>query len=375
MNRLIILGNGFDLAHNLKTSYSDFLKYYWSQVKDNYDDGLIRFKSLHLTKTCYSLQEVEIMKLAANKYTHNTIIFEVQNKFFLKLNRNCSGGNWVDIEMFYYQCLKAHFPAHNLQAIKKLNDEFEAVKLQFESYISHVVNSTENLSDHLVPEMCKIFQPIHDGSKYNFRLLNKLRDKVRMKVEDESSIRTVNERTFQIDPLTSHVHVLNFNYTKTISMYFEALEENQNFRVNYIHGEADNRQNPVVFGFGDERDKFFSDLEDINENEYLRFMKSNAYLQTLNYHNLLNFIESGSYIIEILGHSCGLSDRTLLKTIFENINCVHIFMAYHLRKDGTDNFTDLSLNISRHFDDKIMMRSKVANKRFCDPLPQFLEML
>ena len=31
MNRLILLGNGFDLAHRLKTSYNDFILWYLSQ--------------------------------------------------------------------------------------------------------------------------------------------------------------------------------------------------------------------------------------------------------------------------------------------------------------------------------------------------------
>lgn len=31
MNRLILLGNGFDLAHNLKTSYNDFIKWYFKK--------------------------------------------------------------------------------------------------------------------------------------------------------------------------------------------------------------------------------------------------------------------------------------------------------------------------------------------------------
>ena len=29
MNRLIIIGNGFDMAHGLKTSYMDFINWYW----------------------------------------------------------------------------------------------------------------------------------------------------------------------------------------------------------------------------------------------------------------------------------------------------------------------------------------------------------
>ncbi|WP_406823950.1 AbiH family protein [Pedobacter sp. KACC 23697] len=31
MNRLILIGNGFDLAHQLKTSYNDFIVWYLIQ--------------------------------------------------------------------------------------------------------------------------------------------------------------------------------------------------------------------------------------------------------------------------------------------------------------------------------------------------------
>ena len=31
MNRLILIGNGFDLAHGLKTSYADFIEWYWTR--------------------------------------------------------------------------------------------------------------------------------------------------------------------------------------------------------------------------------------------------------------------------------------------------------------------------------------------------------
>ncbi len=32
MNRLILIGNGFDLSHGLKTSYCDFLKWYIAEA-------------------------------------------------------------------------------------------------------------------------------------------------------------------------------------------------------------------------------------------------------------------------------------------------------------------------------------------------------
>lgn len=32
MNRLVIIGNGFDLAHGLKTSYKDFIRWYLNEI-------------------------------------------------------------------------------------------------------------------------------------------------------------------------------------------------------------------------------------------------------------------------------------------------------------------------------------------------------
>ena len=36
MNRLVIIGNGFDIAHGLKTSYVDFINWYWEQRVDGF---------------------------------------------------------------------------------------------------------------------------------------------------------------------------------------------------------------------------------------------------------------------------------------------------------------------------------------------------
>ena len=34
MNRIVLIGNGFDLAHGLKTSYADFINWYWEQWRN-----------------------------------------------------------------------------------------------------------------------------------------------------------------------------------------------------------------------------------------------------------------------------------------------------------------------------------------------------
>ena len=71
-----------------------------------------------------------------------------------------------------------------------------------------------------------------------------------------------------------------------------------------------------------------------------------------------------------MGHSCGLSDRTLLNTIFEHYYCRSIKVFYHQKEDGTDNYTEIIQNISRHFNDKKLMRTKIVEKTLCEPMPQ-----
>jgi hypothetical protein len=102
--------------------------------------------------------------------------------------------------------------------------------------------------------------------------------------------------------------------------------------------------------------------------KFLENAKSIKYLETPNYRNMLRFINADEYQIFILGHSCGLSDRTLLNTIFEHDNCKSIKLFYHKRPDGTDDWGDVTMNISRCFNDKAKLRERVVNKRDSNPL-------
>ena len=111
----------------------------------------------------------------------------------------------------------------------------------------------------------------------------------------------------------------------------------------------------------------------MNDNECLRHIKSIRYLESDSYRKMLEFIESDSFQIIIMGHSCGLSDRTLLSTLFEHENCVSIKPCYYINKDGIDNHLDIIQNISRNFTDMKLMRDRVVNKTFCEPFVNYKE--
>jgi hypothetical protein len=167
--------------------------------------------------------------------------------------------------------------------------------------------------------------------------------------------------------LPNQIMFLNFNYTKTAELY--SPKGIERFSINQIHGNLDDPKS-IIFGYGDEMDEKYKELEKKNDNLCLSNIKSIKYLESDNYRDVLEFIESEPYQVCIMGHSCGNSDRTLLNTLFEHPNCVSVKPYYHKKKDGTDNYLDLVQNISRNFNDKKLMRDRVVNKTFCQPLTE-----
>lgn len=70
----------------------------------------------------------------------------------------------------------------------------------------------------------------------------------------------------------------------------------------------------------------------------------------------------------IYGHSCGLSDRILLKTIFEHQNCKRIHVAFH---NDIDDYFNKTIEISRHFDKKDEFLKKLQPFNEFLKIPQF----
>ncbi len=127
----------------------------------------------------------------------------------------------------------------------------------------------------------------------------------------------------------------------------------------------------MIFGYGDELDENYKKILNEDDNEFLRNIKSIKYLESNNYRRMLEFIETEPYQIYIMGHSCGNSDRTLLNTLFEHKNCVSIKPYFYQKEDGSDNYLEIVQNICRNFTDMKLMRDRVVNKTYCEPLPQF----
>jgi len=91
----------------------------------------------------------------------------------------------------------------------------------------------------------------------------------------------------------------------------------------------------------------------------------NQYLLTPNYRDLLRFLEKDDFQVFVMGHSCGLSDRTMFKEIFEHEKCKSVRL-FHYNGD----FHDKAINVSKHFSNKGHMRKLIVDRKESDAFPQ-----
>ena len=372
MNRLIIVGNGFDLAHEMKTDYVSFVKNYikasflFAKNNQRFEDEVMTIKkqrgwnSQINVETIENLSEFKVFlspQKSAAQYIfggnedYNDSIpdhefrWQIKNSFIEHLFTKCFDLTWVDIENEYYIELKR---------ILALKDKAEKNKevLQLNLAFRHIISILEKYLLSLKPATV--------NSEY-YHL-----------IEEEIKMNELVEGLIGMNVIPQRTLILNFNYTKTITDYVKNSPKSYDmnkFAVINIHGQLNDASNPIIFGFGDELDKSYQDIEEEKVNGFLNYIKSFWYLKTSNYFDLIKFIDSSIFQVFILGHSCGLSDRTMLNMIFEHNNCRSIKIFYHKTEQG-DNYEKLTQEISRHFFNKGEMRKKIISFDKSSAMPQ-----
>ena len=423
MNRIILIGNGFDLAHGLKTGYKDFIDSYWDEVAvttydkyvdyfrksvvtipDSYNDNLISIRIYNgkasipdrVISSCESHNRYGVLCSSINKLNKSnkrpfSAELKFKNNFFEHISNQCSLVNWGDIENEYYEALKKLLLVEDAQtrsiSVKKLNKEFDAVKGLLEKYLTEVsksvIEAKESITDvfkskisldniavtkrdlfrELVVESALSHQPVSTHPQtYYPHMLETVKEIERKKIR----------QSMGTDFVPDKILLLNFNYTNTAEKLYV---KGGAYEVINIHGELNNKNNPIIFGYGDELDDDYKTIEKLQDNDFLENIKSINYHKTRNYRRLLDFIHSGLYQVFVMGHSCGNSDRTLLNTLFEHDNCVSVKVFYHQIEAGKDDYNNLIRNISRNFNDKARMRDTVVNWEDCSPLVPLAEKL
>ena len=357
MNRLVIVGNGFDLAHGLETKYEHFL--------------LDLFKKALLTSESSSkrIYETKLFKVTCN--IPNKFYEQIQSleNLFDGVNINnpksrspyitrseprraynisfkadwfkelITENNWVDIESAYFKELTKHTlnnDKYNPKFIKNFHESFNVLTEMLRVYMEDVNHKLEGLQEFPKLDIVKkCFNPVSDENFEHF------------------FANTPNKNQL------NKVVFLNFNYTKLLELYLK--ETDMPYPMEYgvlnIHGPLRNEKD-IIFGYGDDTHPKYKELELLDDNEVLSKMKSFQYPTNKTYRHLINFIESDYFDVVVMGHSLGISDRVLLKTIFEIDFCKMITILH--RSENKNDFKKW-IPLSRHFDNKVKMRRKIKD--------------
>lgn len=352
-NRIVLVGNGLDLAMGYPTSYEDFLvatfkvKLMESLDKDVREELYTINRFRHGNPVDFQIQVGQITSIAeVQELCNRNKTLTIHSNLLRESINSLKVQNWVDIELLYFELLTEHIG--KLMHGAPRNKNFGKAK-----GLNHEMDLMTNLLRSYLRSLIKEEAPKVDQSDEGWRTFQR---------ELEGSF-NLTSQYFAHGPLIEsgdekpeRICYVNFNYTPYLINRFGPNADTKNHNFLHIHGALSDDSNPVIFGYGDDSHELYQQLENENNDEILRLFKAFHYPKTYNYHTLLDLMDAKDFDVLIVGHSCGLSDRTLLKTVFEKEKCRAI-KVYH-QGDREEHFRK-TIAISRHFDDKASFRKKV----------------
>lgn len=352
---VFVIGNGFDLAHDMETHFSHFADHYLdiidkeifdlvntenqerSLIKDNAaefflsklqitGDGQNELSSIRGIYKSQTEKEKRIEKLM---YYSNKFYLFLENSFLASLFKNHGKlNNWYRVESFYFDELYRYFNYKDDIGIKKLNNEFNIIKTELVEYL----DSVPVLNDKGIGSF---FENLRD---YYYEI---------------------------------SITVINFNYTNTIENYTWALNcKRQEMGKPYdvapnifnIHGSLSKED--IVFGYGNDRNKKYKDLIEVENNDYVEHMKTFEYSRNSEYSDLIEYLKGQeNYEVCVIGHSLSVTDKTLLEVILDKEKCLKIHLFKRVGKTEIEtyrSYKDLQIAAARITEDEGDLRTRIT---------------
>lgn len=317
---ILILGNGFDLAHDLKTSYKDFLEY------------------------C----------------THANLQEDLKTNLWLKhfiTRQNELGDTWIDLENEIYNVIKNliklpilrknnYFSKDSQKVLPIEKNTFRFSFYEIEKYL-RPPHFHETLSKDGVQEFGRSY--IINYYIQNYKdlislLYTQLREFTELfekyLIEDVlSNIEKSFKYSFSLQTTNKTMHVLNFNYTDTYERFYKikSIYANTKSEYVYIHGKVNNTKAcNLILG----THSFYNFLPNpdneeipVEFNVFKKHNQRHKYCTIDTYQDFLKMLTDNRRVIKpvfhIIGHSLDKTDHNILKhVLLANKNAV-INVYYH----------------------------------------------
>lgn len=290
MKKLFIIGNGFDLAHGIQSSYEDFRKYLICKLEC-------------ITGKCYKNYDFTDSSILTSDYSKTPVNDLLTILYFLSVAEygNSLNNEWKNIE--------------------KSVGEFDYSEFEY-IYIDESEDDKEYRANWINED---IFSPyiyvLTDIPNYFREWINQINlDNI-----------SINQNIQKY--LDNNTYFLCFNYTDTLERVYKINRKN----ICYIHGKASDK-NDIFFGHGNNLtyDDFINSINNVNYfsvadkyceiNDILRKPVADIINSNLDFFRLLNNIEK----IYSYGFSYGSVDQPYISKICEYIpqNCEWYINSY-----------------------------------------------
>ena len=313
---ILILGNGFDLAHGLKTTYMDFLNYCVEKNSKRLK-GMINYGTTfidniwlrHFITTC-------------NNYGKNWIDLEEEiYRVILSLNKTIKNLSGRDVEVIFPLTFSIQKDILNFdfnQIIDYLKTCNNRIETDEKKYTTVETNDFSHLYFY-IDNYQGFINFIYDQLRAFVELFEKYLDETVMSEIDSEPKYQLSLLQESKPNIMKFLYVLNFNYTDTLTRLYEQTmdsRQKKSIRNFYVHGKINS--NNMILGT-----QFYDNKNTVISPEFNVFRKHNQrhkYNTIEEYQNLLHIIKSPNdntrRVFHVVGHSLDKSDAVILKHIF-----------------------------------------------------------
>ena len=340
---ILIIGNGFDLAHGLKTSYGEFLEFCKEQAKTSESATYFDYKHC----------------LATNLWL----------KHFINRQKKL-GDTWIDLEKEIYNVIKivnSHPIVTYSGTASMFCPQILTINTSDSSFDFYSFNKYNN--PYLLKARhsdCDNYEIIEDTSAYRVHFgkpeffINFLYDQLReftkafeLYLLNEVTAKLDEAQIYSLELIAKHstVHVLSFNYTDTCHRLYDCdKNSNSGYKIYpyFVHGKAEYDSNSKLV-LGTKSFKASNNPKTISSqfNIFQKHNQRHKYNTIEPYQGLLKGIKlqkDESVTFYVLGHSLDETDRNILKHVFSANKDAMIRIYYHDEESQErliNNITDI----------------------------------
>lgn len=326
LKQLIVLGNGFDLACGLKSTYSDFFDYiygqqmvnntnsnnFWYKIFQNYKEDTIENWADIEEQILVQLKNIEYLYkegfLKSEDWIGNQIGYNFPKESLENKSGKSISQSQFNTRVHVFNLLNNNYVCSELKLQKTLKKQLLILEDDFRKYLLSITKN--NADDGIYYKyymkskvLNKYIQLCNSSESHNSDLVSKLEDTTLY--NQYSLVNKFDETLSKIykEKNSDENLVLTFNYTKVWDVE----------KVRNIHGDLDNGN--ILFGI---------DYDKLNKNfkkAPIEFSKSYRVLE--NGLTSTFDISSDIDVIKIYGHGLGKADYSYYQSIFDSVDLYH----------------------------------------------------